>query len=315
MSDSVVITGVGIVSPLGVGANESAQAWRDERPVGRRTLPELLGTPLEGTEVASLPQFDLEAAVGGRRNLRYMAPAAALAYIAASEAMNDAEARGRISSEEIGLYATTGAASADYNEIAPVVQRSIDDDGRFSCVRFGAQGLPDVNPLLSFRLLGNMPACLIAILEGIRGPSLVLTPWEDQTCAALAEAWQDVASGACGGILTGAASWVECPVAVATLRKTGRIDTTSFLASAAAFVFLEREDSALDGRHVYARITNMSLSGSTGARVDPLAHRIGRTGTAAPAALLALAAVLGWREMVFDDGIDTRVTVELEPST
>jgi hypothetical protein len=157
-----------------------------------------------------------------------------------------------------------------------------------------------------------MPACLIAILEDIRGSNMVFTPWEDQTCAALVEAWRDVAAGHSVGILTGASAWVESAVALTTLRKSGRVDNASLAASAAAYVFIERADAIPPGRRAYARITNMTLSSSTGSSLDPLAERLGKTGTASPAVLIAMAALLGWPRVEFDDGADTRLAVELE---
>ena len=313
MPSDAVITGVGIVSPLGVGAQETAAAWQSGRQADRRTLPELSGTAIQGLEVAVLPEFDMEAAVGGRRNLRYMSPAAALAYMAAQEAMTDAGARGRIPAEDLGLYAATGPASADYDEIAPIVQQSIDDEGQFSCALFGRRGLSITNPLLSFRMLGNMPACLIAILEDIRGPNLVFTPWEDQTCAAMVEAWRDVAAGQATGILTGASAWAESAIALTTLRKSRRVKGTSFMASAAAYLFIERADTLPPGRRAYARIRRMTLAPSNGRPLDPLAERIGKAVTASPALLLAMAALLGWPRVEFDDGSDARLVVELEP--
>ena len=53
--NEVVITGMGMITPLGATFAECARAWREGRSAVRQPLPELNGTPLEGVGVATSP--------------------------------------------------------------------------------------------------------------------------------------------------------------------------------------------------------------------------------------------------------------------
>ena len=191
----VVVTGVGLLTPLGATAKESVQAWRNGQYAKCSRLQELEDTPLENICVAILPEVNIMERLGSRRMLKYMSDAAVLGCLAAREALEDADVKTRFTPERIGLYAATGLASANINEVQKMVEESIDENGQFSCRLLGERGLPATNPLLSFKILSNMPPCLISIMECIKGPNFIFSPWEGQTGAALLEAWRAVATG------------------------------------------------------------------------------------------------------------------------
>jgi 3-oxoacyl-(acyl-carrier-protein) synthase len=289
----VLVTGAGLVTPLGATAAESAAAWRAGASAPRRTLPELVGTALESAAVAALPQFDGAARLGGRRMLKYMSEAALLGCLAAHEAAGAAGLAGRFDARRVGLYAAAGLAAAALPEVLPMIQASIGADGRVSTRLLGERGLAAANPLLSFKTLANMPACLVSVIEGIKGPSCIYTPWEGQTGAALLEAWRAVAAGEADCALCGAADTAAHPATFVYLRQAGLLGANEFPASAAGYLVLERAETARrDGHRPLARIAGMELSPCGGPARDPLAARMGRSFAAAPAVLLALACLV-----------------------
>jgi 3-oxoacyl-(acyl-carrier-protein) synthase len=283
-----------MITPLGATARECAEAWRAGRRAPRTRLTELAGTRLANAEVAVLPQFDAGERLGSRRMLKFMSEAAVLGCVAAREAAEDAHLKQRFPPERVGLYAATGMAAASVQDVAPMIQQSIDETGRFSCRRLGERGLAAANPLLSFKILANMPPCLVSILEGIKGPSFIFTPWEGQTGAALREAWRAVADGEVDCALAGAADNPAHPASFVYLSQVGLLRHGECPAPAAAYLVMERAETARrDGRQVYARIATIEVANGDGAPCDPLAERIGRTFAAAPAVLLALACCAG----------------------
>jgi 3-oxoacyl-[acyl-carrier-protein] synthase II len=287
----VVITGIGMVSPLGATAAETAQAWRAGRSAGRRKVPELVGTRFESLEVAVLPAFDPAGRLGSRRMLKYMSEAAVLGCVAAHEAALEARLGARFVPDRVGLFAGTGLTAANLEDALPAIKASLDENGRLSCQLLGERGLAAANPLLSFKILPNMPPCLISIIEGIRGPNFVFTPWEGQTGAALVEAWAAVASGEVDCALCGGADHPVHPATAVHLARSGLLQAGEFPAAGAAYLVLERADTAVrDGRRVYAHIARAELVPSEKHAADPLAGRVGRSFAAAPAILLALAA-------------------------
>jgi 3-oxoacyl-(acyl-carrier-protein) synthase len=279
-----------MVTPLGATALETVEAWRARRCAARSRVFELAGTPLEALEAAVLPAFDPAQRLGGRRMLKYMSEAAVLGCVAAREAAHEADLQARFPPERVGLFAGTGLAAASVAEAAPMIRQSIDAAGQFSCRLFGERGLAATNPLLSFKILANMPPCLVSIHEGIKGPSLVFTPWEDQAAAALLEAWRAVQDGEVDCALAGGADFPSNPATMVFLRQTGMLRDGEYPAAAGAYVVMERSDTAeRDGRRIYARVAEMDLAATDDAPADPLAARLGRTFAAAPAIFLALA--------------------------
>jgi 3-oxoacyl-(acyl-carrier-protein) synthase len=310
--NKVVITGIGMIAPLGATAHECARSWREGRSAARQPLPELDGTPLEGIGVATLPGIKLAERLGGRRMLKYMSDAAVLGCLAGRQALEDASAKGRFSPERIGLYAGTGLATANIDEVRAMVEASIDERGQFSCRLLGEQGLAATNPLLSFKILANMPPCLISIIECIKGPNLVFTPWEGQTGAALLEAWKAVASGEVDCALAGAADNAAHPATFVYLHQAGLLNRDEYPASGAAYLVFEKLETARrDEKQVYAQIENVSLVGCDEGVHDPLSGRMGRTFAAAPAILLGLKSMEGGGRLSLC-GVDRqRVDIEL----
>ncbi len=304
--DDVVVTGVGLVTPLGETAAGTAEAWRAGGRADRAAMPELAGTLLSGAAVARPHAFDAGARLGSRRMLKFMSPAAVLGCVAAREAAEMAGLKTRFDPARVGLYAGTGLAAASLDEALPAIRASLDEAGRISYRRMGERGLAAANPLLSFKILANMPPCLVSIQEGVKGPNLLFTPWEGQTAAGLCEAWRAVGEGSVDAALCGGADDPACPTTLACLFRAGRLRAGETAAAAAGYLVFERaERAARDGRRILARIPSMAIGSNGTAAFDPLADRMGRSYAAAPAVLLGLACLCGGgaRAMTDEDGL------------
>ncbi|RZU98560.1 beta-ketoacyl-ACP synthase I [Spiribacter vilamensis] len=107
----VVVTGMGIVSCLGNDAASVTDALRDGRS-GIRYNDEYAERGLR-SRVSGRPDIDLEAAIP-RRARRFMADAAAYAYVAMQQAIDQAELPPEaISDPRTGLIAGSGGASTE----------------------------------------------------------------------------------------------------------------------------------------------------------------------------------------------------------
>ena len=315
MHDSrVVVTGIGMIGPLGSTAAECVAGWKAGRSAATMCLSDLAGTCLAREQVARLPPFDAAARLGGRRMLKFMSEAAVLGCLAAREALTEARARARFAPEAIGLYAATGLAAASVNDVRPMIEQSIDGAGRFSSRLMGERGLAATNPLLSFRILANMPPCLVSVLEGIKGPNLIFTPWEGQASAAMVEGWQAVADGEVACAVVGAADTASAPSTFAYLRQSGCLQAGEYPASGAAYLVLERAATAARaGVPVLAVIRNMRIVAAEGV-ADPLASRMGRLFAGAPATLLGLACRCGMPAVAVSGADGQTLRAELEPA-
>ena len=105
----VVITGLGIVSPIGNSAAEVTVSLRQGRSGIR--FEETYAANGFRSQVAGIPQINLEEAVD-KRQLRFMGPTAAYAYLAMEQAIADSGLDpADVSNERTGLVAGSGGPS------------------------------------------------------------------------------------------------------------------------------------------------------------------------------------------------------------
>ncbi len=105
----VVITGLGIVSPIGNSAAEVTESLRQGRSGIR--FEETYAANGFRSQVAGIPQINLEEAVD-KRQLRFMGPTAAYAYLAMEQAIADSGLDpADVSNERTGLVAGSGGPS------------------------------------------------------------------------------------------------------------------------------------------------------------------------------------------------------------
>jgi 3-oxoacyl-(acyl-carrier-protein) synthase len=281
-----------MITPFGATASSTLEGMESGRPVSFRTFEEFRGTPFENVKAALLPDYDAAKRLGGRKMLKFMSEAAEYGAVAAHEAVADSRVKDRYSSERIGIFAGTGLAAASVADVLPMIEESFDDSGRFSAVRFGSTGIKATNPLLSFRILANMPPCLVSIIEKVKGPNSIFTPWEGQTAAAIREACRAVENGECDAALAGGADNPAHPATVVYLKKSGLLGETEWPSPGAAYLVIERfEDAERTGVKIRAAIESLKLSFTGENADDPLSEKMGRSFAAAPAILLALAAM------------------------
>ncbi|MGS4946721.1 beta-ketoacyl-ACP synthase I [Meridianimarinicoccus sp. RP-17] len=105
----VVITGLGIVSPIGNNADEVRDSLYHGRS-GIRAEPVYAENGFR-SQIAGIPQIDLTEAVD-KRNLRFMGPTAAYAFLAMQQAIADSGLDDSdVSNERTGLVAGSGGPS------------------------------------------------------------------------------------------------------------------------------------------------------------------------------------------------------------
>jgi 3-oxoacyl-[acyl-carrier-protein] synthase-1 len=105
----VVITGLGIISPIGNSAAEVTASLRAGKS-GIRAEPHYVEHGFR-SQVAGIPQIDLEASID-KRQLRFMGPTAAYAYLAMEQAVADSGLEENdVSNDRTGIIAGSGGPS------------------------------------------------------------------------------------------------------------------------------------------------------------------------------------------------------------
>ncbi len=302
----VLVTGIGVVSPFGVGCQAFLEGLKGAKTAAKCHVKDFDGTILEGLQAGEIPGLSEAAASIPGKTRKFMSEATLLGCLAGREAWETAALEDRVPSERIGIFAASGLTSADHLAAEEMLALCVDATGMFSPRLLGERGLAQMNPLHSFKILPNMPPCILAMLLGIRGPNLVFNPSEDQAAAALLEGVRAVAEGEADAALVGAADAPSSPPVLAFLHQSGRLQANEWASPGAAYLVLEC------GPHPrpLARITFHS-GGSVPACRDPLAQRLGRTFAAAPALALATACLWGSPEhLLAFPGLKTAFHVE-----
>ena len=170
--------------------------------------------------------------------------------------------------ERCGLYLAVGYIPFERADMERLLDASL-EGGQFSMPRFAANGFGAINPLLTFRVLPNMPAFHISLNFDIQGPYVVSYPGPGQFYGVLEEALAALESGAIDiALVGGVADQRNFLVEYHFSRITPPVDA-SRLANAGAFLVIERADDARTrGAVPRARLVDYQL---TFAPVDPFA--------------------------------------------
>ncbi len=199
----VVITGVGVVSPIGIGLAAYSRSLH-ERASGIRplTLFDASGLPARiGGEVVG---FDPKEFVRPRKSLKVMARDIQLAFTAADLAVADAGlADGDVDPDRKGVVLGCDMFQCMPEDIAPAY-RACMRDGKFDFSLWGTRALGETFPLWMLRYLPNMSACHIGIAHDIRGPTNSIVMGEVSALLALVEAARLIERGIADLVLAGA---------------------------------------------------------------------------------------------------------------
>ncbi len=251
MSSGVYITGLGVASPLGLGAEafwEALLAGRSAIGPMRRLDPS--GFPCRhAAEVDDLPVKEC-VPKPYRKAVKVMARDTELAVVAAQLAAHDANIRTRGSGEtercasgpgaadvdlsRVACHIGAGLIAAEAEELGAALSTSTGADGRFSLRRWGAAeggdgAMNNLPPLWLLKYLPNMLACHVTIIHGAEGPSNTITCAESSGLLSLGESVRTIERGDADlGFAGGAESKIN-PMGLLRLTLAGRLGHTAEL--------------------------------------------------------------------------------------
>jgi 3-oxoacyl-[acyl-carrier-protein] synthase II len=210
----VVITGLGVVSPLG----NSPQALWEALVAGRSGVAPLVNLPpVEGRvtfaaecreftgEIDDFGELDKDLKKSIRKALKMMCRESMMAVAAAQQAVVD----GGFGSTPMEPDGSGVVFGSDYmlsppDDLLAGMLRCGTGAGKFEYEKWGRGGLKDMNPLWMLSYLPNMPASHIAIFNDLRGPNNSLTMREAAGLLAIREAAQTIERGHADRMIAGA---------------------------------------------------------------------------------------------------------------
>jgi len=187
----VVITGLGVLTPIGAGADKYWESLTAGRTGIRRISsfdPSTLPSPLAG----EILDFDAKQYIDKkeRKSLRVMARTIQLAVAAAQVALDDSKIqKDKLDPTRFGVEFGSGLIPTDLHELGAAAKISANcQPGMVDLKIWGEQGIPAINPLWMLKYLPNMLACHVSILHNAQGPSNSITESDVAGLLALGEA-------------------------------------------------------------------------------------------------------------------------------
>lgn len=264
----VVVTGLGVVSPLGTGTD---LVWQN-------ILKGQCGiVALQGNEYSKLPcriaglipldKDDKVAKALAKSNLRSMAPATCLALVATAEALEDAKWLPQSDVDKEATGVAIGMGMIDLKDVC-------DTNDALKI------GYNKVSPFFVPRILPNMAAGHISIKYGFRGPNHAVSTACATGAHSIGDAFRFIRNGDADVMVCGGAEACISPLAIAGFSRL-RALSTSFndepgkasrpfdkkrdgfvMGEGAAILILEEYQHALERKaKMYAEILGYGLSG------------------------------------------------------
>ena len=202
----VVVTGIGVVSPIGVGTDDFWDALINGRS-GVSVREAFADSPLPIRLAAPVTNFDARQHVKPRKAMKIMCEPIQFGCGAANMAFEQAglplTPDRDLDPDRIGTVFGTETFFADPNEVAKVF-RSCTVDKDYDHDRWGEFAMRQIQPLWMLKYLPNMAASHISIALDARGPSNSICQGEVSGLLALIEAASLIGRGAadvmiCGG--------------------------------------------------------------------------------------------------------------------
>lgn len=213
----VVVTGVGVVSPIGIGTDSFWQRLIAGTS-GIGTLSAFSAGGLPSKLAAEVRDFDPVEHIYQKKFLKVMSRDIQLGVAGASMAMKDSGlVRGSVDPDRLGVEFGAGHISTTPEELADAAQHLKDiSDGHMSST-WAEDGLGQIAPLWLLKQLPNMPACHVAIEHDARGPNNTITSCESSALLALAEGVRAIERSAADVMIVGACSSYIHPLEIARL--------------------------------------------------------------------------------------------------
>jgi 3-oxoacyl-[acyl-carrier-protein] synthase II len=206
----IVITGIGVVSPVG---RTAAAFWHSLTSTRDATNSAADDSVRQSSVLIGAAEFtgriddfcDLPA---GKRKavqklLKLMNRETQMGVAAGQQALQDSGLLENHDPERIGVCFGAQNFPVMLEDFQAGVEACSDDCG-FDVNRWGQDGIPEVAPLWLLKCLPNMPACHLAILNDLRGPGNTITQRDVAANMAIAEACRIIRDGDADAMVVGA---------------------------------------------------------------------------------------------------------------
>jgi 3-oxoacyl-[acyl-carrier-protein] synthase II len=285
----VVITGLGVVAPNGVGKDAFWSACLNGKSgVGPIRSFDASEHPVK--IAAEVHEFDVTPFIppSHRKSMKIMSRAMRFAVGAAGLSLRDAGIdMEREDPTRLGVVMGTGMVPVDLQELMPALVGACDENGQLETTRLGAQGADALCPLWILKYLPNMVAAHISLAFNAQGPNSTITTACVAGTQAVGEAFRLIARDDADMVLAGGADSRIDPLLVLAYTALGALSRSDrpahevsrpydgqrngfVLGEGAGVLFLEElEHAKKRGATIYAEVLGMGSSFDAYAATKP----------------------------------------------
>jgi 3-oxoacyl-[acyl-carrier-protein] synthase II len=203
----VVITGIGVVSPIGIGIDDFWKGLKSGTSGVRLTnaFPCAPSNSRIAAEVRDFNPSQFTKTREQKKALRVMCREIQLGFAAAALALDDAGIKeGGVEPDRLGVEFGANLMLSPPEDLAEAENACSDAaTHEFSYDRWGDVGLGQMFPLWLLKFLPNMPACHIGIAADARGPNNSITIDEASANLVIGESLRVIARGHADVMITG----------------------------------------------------------------------------------------------------------------
>lgn len=262
MRREVVITGLGLVTGLGKGADALWEGMLTGKcALSRVRQFDASAFPMHfASEVREwfsirdfVPKSYRKATKVMCRDIELAVAAAALAVgdgnLATKATSEDEQAPATYAPGRVGCQIGAGLIVAEINELAAAFAKARSADGSFDYSKWGTQGMQELTPLWLLKYLPNMLACHVTILHDCRGPSNTITCGEASGALSIGESMRVIERGDADLCFSGGGESKINPLGYLRQYHTGMMATTQMEEDAGGIVqpFAEGARGSLPG--------------------------------------------------------------------
>ncbi len=200
----VVVTGIGVVSPNGIGRHAFSEAIVEGRS-GVRVIEGFDTSGLNIKVAGEVRGFDVTPYLGeSKKNLKIMSRAVQFALGAGAMAVEDSGLEAsKLDPGRFGVCMGTGITPMDVSELIGPISKAIGHDGGFEVGRFVKARAESMFPLWLLRHLPNMAAAHLSILHQAMGPNNTIVTACAAGTQAVGEAFRLIRRGDADVMLAG----------------------------------------------------------------------------------------------------------------
>ncbi len=231
----LAITGIGVVSPAGMGAQEFFTALAEGGKFTKRI--DLFDPSSFACQAGGqLDNFSARKHVpkSYRKAVKVMARDIEIAVVAADQAIRDAGLETPGTDSENSTYPPkrlacnigAGLVCTDLDELGDAVTMAV-TDGKFDFKKWGETGINHLTPLWLLKYLPNMLSCHVTIIHDAEGPSNCLTCGAVSAQLSIGEAGTWIAEGRADVAIAGGAESKLNPMGTMRQEKLGRLCTNN----------------------------------------------------------------------------------------